>query len=791
VQDCLYQYDFFPFYVCTIALLLLPRLALLLPGLALVLLAYTVETAVSGLHPERVDYAADFVVNLAYLVAVTIAAYGAERRERAQFADVVRTQQASRAVAEGGVLVRAILASALPAPLVAAAGVVEHRSGRATIGIAEIADYDAWCTGHLFIDVVHMLHLLLVSHDALVDRSDAVDRVMAYGDTYVVASGLLAPHAEHRAAVLDYAGAQRGHAARMQADGSVDYALRIAVVTGPAAGTTVGAELLRYVVLGPAVDRARELLRECGPQAILTDDMGVADDGSAIGKPPTIRQQTASQVDHASEYDVAASGSDVDPIGSDGSELAFSKLWLTFEVAEMQARHVARRSTGDLNAIVTAVVTSAYVLVVALEQASPTERKQHEQQPAGLALLAVAFVLSWAHTAALHRFNGLDSTRNLPILADAAGVAVTFLCLSIGLILLNCVWAEPTTGYLITAMVRRIDGVQWMKQSAIFFATAAIPALVWFFALAPYPALASPQLPTIIVTLPVAVLYRYVVCRSGCQQFAIAEVAGRCLEAAKRLDDHMTSLLGGLTPLHAAPHIELTVAPLARPRYVSHWQSLTVLQVALQFAADTAVAAVAAAWGHVTNATAVATTSHLLSAVEATGDAFLIAGAFGDASDEQNVAAARSARRLLRAFAGLLDETCAFTAVATAGSAYDCLLGAGCLAFRLAGPAVRENNAILRAAPRPANAAVNVAFASESFRRQERNFVPLTVARDGALSTTLLPGSEQSSAAASPLPRDAPGAFPAAEWRARFAEPGRWRVHGLGSALVSVIHFGE
>jgi hypothetical protein len=768
-----------------------PRATVFVPCAALVLLTYTVETIASQMYPEPVDHVADFVINIGYFVALTIAAYGAERRERAQFADVVRTQEVSRAVAEGGVRVRAILASALPAPLVAAAGVVEHRSDCATIGIAAIADYDAWCTHHQPIDVVYMLHLLILSHDTAVERFDAVDRVMAYGDTYVVASGLLAPHAEHRAEVLECAGVQRQLARAMMGD-FVDYSLRNAVVTGPAVGTTVGAELLRYVVLGPAVDRARAMLLECAPWDIVTTDMGT--DGISSGNnegSDTDPTPTGSVVEHPSAV-VARSAS------SDSTDLAFSKLWLTFQVADVQAAHLAGRSTGFLSAIVTAVVTSAYVLVVALEQASPTERKQHEQQPAGLALLAVAFVLSWAHAAASHRFSG---ARKLPIWLDAGGVAVTFLCLTIGLILLNCVWASPKTGYIIVAMVRRVHGVQWLLQSALFFATAGIPVMVWFFALAPYPALASPQLLTRAFTPPFVVMYHYFVCRSECEQFSIAEVAGRCLAAAQRLDDHMTSLLGGLAPQHAAPHIAPSVVAFAAPQYVSHWQSLTVLQLALHFAADAVVAAVAEAWAHITHATAT-TTGGLMSVVQATGDSFLVAGTFTPrASDAQNVAAARSAMRVLRTIAELLDGTCAFTAVATAGTAYDCLVGAGCLAFRLAGPAVRENNAILRAAPRPANAAVNVAFASESFRRQERNFVLPTAAGDAhGLSTTLLPQAGTGAATRSsttPLigslmpdrSRDVAELAQPGEWRARFAEPVRWRIHGVGSALVSLAHF--
>jgi hypothetical protein len=124
---------------------------------------------------------------------------------------------------------------------------------------------------------------------------------------------------------------------------------------------------------------------------------------------------------------------------------------------------------------------------------------------------------------------------------------------------------------------------------------------------------------------------------------------------------------------------------------------------------------------------------------------------------------------------------CGFTAVATAGCAVSTLLGASLLSFRLFGGAVRESNALLAAAPRPLDDKHRcVAFAADSFCRQERNFEREGShdVVDASMSQTVLPLTRHE-----PVPSNEVDVVSVIEDTA-FGKAALWRVRGVGSAAV-------
>jgi hypothetical protein len=197
-----------------------------------------------------------------------------------------------------------------------------------------------------------------------------------------------------------------------------------------------------------------------------------------------------------------------------------------------------------------------------------------------------------------------------------------------------------------------------------------------------------------------------------------------------------------------------------------------------------------------------ATKNGLLEMVQATGDTFMLAGAFSQQSDDAlRLKAALGMLRFLHDLRRELAGLCSYTAVATAGPAYGALLGASLLTFRLFGAAVREGDAMLAAAP-IALPGVSVAFATEGFRRQARNYIAPRV-RAGvagsnggmsvALKSTVL--DESMAGGVSPTPPSAaqaeinrPGGTESdVEQGSTFSAPMQWRVRGVGVAMISII----
>jgi hypothetical protein len=285
-------------------------------------------------------------------------------------------------------------------------------------------------------------------------------------------------------------------------------------------------------------------------------------------------------------------------------------------------------------------------------------------------------------------------------------------------------------------------------------------------------------------------VYRYVSVRGECEQFAAGMVAARGLAAAKARTALLGRLLTGVLPPHVASRVELAARrPTAAlfPDAFRRWNNLSVMQVALRFGAvDFDV--MSAAWR-----TIVGATHHLgaglIEVGQATGDAFLVAGPFVDDADEACcVAAARCYMLLFAALRRDLGGLCGFTAVATAGSAAEALLGSSLLTYRLVGPTIREAEALIDAAPLPLDPAASVAFVTEGFRRQESNYGSATIKAVATLDAsmsfavksalTVLTEKRPEEDAASPEPGVA---------RACFGTPLLWRVRGVGATVVSAV----
>jgi hypothetical protein len=261
-------------------------------------------------------------------------------------------------------------------------------------------------------------------------------------------------------------------------------------------------------------------------------------------------------------------------------------------------------------------------------------------------------------------------------------------------------------------------------------------------------------------------------------------MAARAVAVEKARAELQRAMLAGVLPPHAVPFAELTGD--GERKYTRSWDGLSVLQVRMHTAAQTAATAfdfspVAAAWRDIA-ATVNCVGEGMLEMVQATGDAFLVAGPFVEgATDEHKHAAAQCTVRLLCELHALLQGKCTFTAVATAGSAYGALLGASLLTFRLFGAAVRESNALLAEVPRPIGLPRDIALAAESFRRQEGNYgVAPPSGRFFGMSYGLGPGA--SAAQIFDATISAPRSV------GTYGARSQWRVKGLGATAVSLIN---
>jgi hypothetical protein len=748
--------------------LMAPRLTYVVPVNCAITATYLFGVALSYLHFEPIDYVADGAVAVGYMVALNIAAWTKEARERTFFLVIVTLQQANAAIDKQREATRVVLAAALPAPLLndgaLSATRVSHHSTHATVAVTDIHSFSAWTTWHLEVDVVHILHALMAAYDKVVEDHCGVERAMTYGDSYVVCSGLLEPHREHADAVMQCAIELR--TAARSVSGMLEFSqfsTRTSIFTGELRGTSIGSVSRRYAVMGPAFDSAVDRIGLC--------DRGNIEVGAFDVPESAVRDGTGDSRSTRSECSVIEAP-------SKGASTAggpdFSPLWLAFpqdvDAPELPAVLVAE-------AIVPCVVITAFLLTIIVEHASPDPQRHHSNQPLGLGLLFAGFATAWVNVGAL-----VVSQGKLPVAAATALKVVPPALTGYGLVLLQCYFAQARSGFVITlGFLCRFDiAVPWLLQLFFVFVSTVVPAIIFTAQLDGGDVVQSIQT---FVVIPIAlVVHRYFTVRADCEHVVASDVAAdnvvRAGEQARALD----TLLAGLLP----PHMLLSFAPVAGaartgPRQVQPWPSLSVLQVRLHGCGHD----VQDAWECV-GRTVSKTGGKLLELVQASGDTLLVGGPFVVGADEaQHVAAARQVLVFLHELAASLDSAiCTFTAVATSGTAYGALLGAGNVTYRVFGAAVRENDAMMAAAPRPIGRPRNIAFASESFRRQERNFSlqnPSTLV-EAAMSTALaVSRSSNGFLDSSTTAADGRAAKP-------FGAVMLWRAVGLGTASVAVVN---
>jgi hypothetical protein len=734
--------------------------------------------ALVGYYPDPLDYVIDAVTGLGYFVAFGIAAYAIEKRERAHFMAIVETLRADAANTRAAELTRATLEAALPAPLLTDGAVkTRHHSRDSTVGIADIYSFAQWSTGHMIVDVVQILHHLTMKYDAFLDNADGVERAMTYGDSYVVCSGLLEPCVEHADFVVRFASVQLLTARGLAQHGELrGFAIRVGVSSGELMGATVGEASLRYVVVGPALDACHIALAQCGPNALVVADG--ASKGPSVGESDGHRSI------------VHRKGAVDDAEGAYG----LSPCRLAFVDTDLQGAMDENRPADPANALYFAVVVSAVLAGVVIEQALDDPRRRHERHPAGLALLVTALVAAWAHYAVLRGGVYLRGPEfQLPLAAETAAVLGIMAIYSAAIYLVNCYFAEPTSGMFLTYTIRRLPGYRWYTQAAVIGVLLFACVWTWMLTLNP-----DFQIATTIGTFgaypALFVTYRYFTERGACEQFKAVVVAVERRAANERQNAALELQLLGVMPRSMLPYVDTSllrvdggVRHIDVDEFVRDAGTVTVLQAALRFP-GTGFESMSGAW-RIIGAAVRDVGGDMLEMVQTTGDAFTVAGRLnvvaGSETDEMNVAAARCAMRLLGALRRALTGTASFTAVATSGSACAALMGASQITFRLFGPAVRECDALLGAAPLPLNPAASVAFVSDGFRRQERNFVTTHVKdnADAAMSVALrsathAPSGNQTLTEATES---------VVGGRAAFGEPMLWRVRGVGTVGVSAV----
>jgi hypothetical protein len=568
------------------------------------------------------------------------------------------------------------------------------------------------------------------------------------------------------------------------------FAMRVAVNTGDLIGAAVGAYTLRYVVTGPAWDGAKVLLASCAPNVIVVGaDESVAEPYFA-----------SPDVSNAAAYG-AASGAHAGA----AVDYTWSPLWLKFHDAEVQRRMDAAARDTVVNALVSAVAIAGVACGMLVELAASDDRQHHTSRPVGLGVLYFSLALALAHVAVLGAFPA-QSEHLVAFNITSALVCLAALIASLAVIECQFAWASGLH-VLTVCGLRPLNGVSWIAQAALLL-TAMVPALYWDLTRNKF--LTIGRLFTTVVVVPVVLTgYRYTVVRTALQQFAAREIAEASLVAASAQSDAMEGLLEGLLPRHIplservhARGVAVSQTVPDEPHYVCQWRGMTILQIHVTFTGRDGFTAVAAAWGKIE--AAVRTECSLLELVQATGDEFLIAGPFLSLpDDDSSVSAARGAMQILQSIAEALGPTFNVTAVASAGSTYGTLVGAALLTYRLFGAAIRENDAIMAAAPRMSASSpvgrvadgrrANMVFlASQAFVRQERNFVlphaaPAVV--DGGLSAVVAPETSTAlvvtesprdpASLGSPHNRDA--------GRIVFCAPMLWRVRALGVAEVSTV----
>jgi hypothetical protein len=742
---------------------------------------------------EAIDYVVALVMLLAFMAAVTAEAVASERNQRQHFEDYVALLVAQEATELAAEVTEEILNAAMPPELrraVDQVGTVAHSSSAAALGMCDIYDFAQWSCGHLVLDVVDALHCLLTCVDVGCETFDVVP-AMTYGDCCVVCANLILPvedGAERVAALCRHL---------VERVGERGMQLRAVAVVGGLRGSVAGTEVKRYVVWGPAMAKAEALLQTMlHPQFLGVYHCEGEQGGVAVAvrhKSPASRYTASRGLDARSDatperphQPSADTARQVAPSANSGETAderdAYSAVLLRFAAAETRRLHEAYLAKQDaaaahLMALIPLAVFGGFVVVVLLERASPDPRRHHDDA-VPLAMLAVSvlvfaaiFVLRW-HASPLH-FG-----------ATYAATAVTLLVALASLHMLDCVFASPRISMMsLLALPPLFARLPWMLQWLVQLVCVVLPVLAFTLNQQAHGVGDS------IFAVLVFCVVRYVTARGACVQFVTAQHAAAHAAAAVAHSERNEELVLGLIPLHAVPHRPRAVVDrpggFAAPTYVAQWQSVSVVAVAVTGVPQSG----AGAWNDIAAAVHAAIGDDmLLETVLSAGDRFSLAGPFqprvgGAELDTMLQRTAWVVVELLRSLADVIAGAGgSFTAVATAGYACGSLVGASLLTFRLFGPAVRECDALLAAAP---TAPFGVAFAADSFRQQHNNHgVPQLALTDGAaMSQAVVARGDTASAATAA----ATLASHASHDEQSFGERVRWRVRGVGVVAVSIV----
>jgi class 3 adenylate cyclase len=757
------------------SILLAPRLPFAAGVNGFIVVVAIVADIFGSTHYTAVDYTIAVLLYVAWAAALTLVAHGTETTARSHFAHVLALHHAEATLVTSNVNVEIILGASLPAqlldPTVVRLADMTHESGDATVGITDIHGFAQWSTGVLIVTVVKVLHGLLTLSDMGLREHRDVERVVTYGDSYVVCANLLSPVTDHAVAVLEFAKWQSQRLCAFADHLESPFALRQSVCTGALCGGVAGRSSLHYVLAGNAMDQAeRELLLcDAGQRSVPSPQGSVLAAGGGAG------QQRDGEVP---AWRRSA------PPGVLQSENPYGlSIWLTFHSAVAQQLMCDVTTQNDAvartTAAVPAIVVTAYVAVLSIEFASDDPRRHHDRAVMPFTLLIVALVLFYFNLGARLR------ATPLPVALTTVAVVSAFLATGVALVFVDCVFVKPKLGYIIMAGLPHARRLPLVAQIILLAIMGVLPVSYYRLVTSPYDSHGAGSVIVVIAVSLAMFAFRYVTVKAEATSIQARLVAATAVVDSTQRVGEQSAMLVGLIPPHALAFVPRSfVADLPDPTFHQMFDGLSVLQLQLAFdflqPDASAMENINAVWCDVA-ATLDAVADGLLEVVQTSGDRFLVAGPFEhERSDVLSHRAAQLVVTLLRQFAQVWSGRCGFTAVATAGSAFSTLLGASLLSFRLFGAAVRESDALLAAAPRPVDDKhCCVAFAADSFCRQERNFErpAQRVVGDASMSQAVLPEADKPS----------PTSDANCTESTAFGDASQWRARGVGSAAVRCI----
>jgi hypothetical protein len=613
-----------------------------------------------------------------------------------------------------------------------------------------------------------------------------VVRIMTYGDSFVACAGLLSPREDHAAVVADFARWQSSTAKLARQRLPVNpFHLRVSVCSGPLGGGVVGGAELRYVIAGPPFDLALENLHRVEPGCVVVDcvlaEPQIGSDAAGEKRPAAADGSSALPEDDSSAI-VAAGGAR--SVASEPAATAeFSLVWLSFtDDGVADKKRAADRLNDTASRAVAAFfcfLTGAYFLAALVEFAHDDPARRPTWLP--VALLGLAAGLSAAYLRL--RF----AAGSTPPAVSIAFLVAAYALLEVGVVLLGSLVVRTNLGISVAvALVPMFLPLPWLAQAALQVVLVVVPIVVLH-------AVTVSRVVLSFLLAIVVVARRYASVKGVCLGIAAKHLAGEAMRAAQASSDHHDKLLYGLLPEHTLPFVDVVndVVVVESGDYAGAqwWNDLSILQLRFR-ASGAGVTELQDVWARLTAVldAAVGASGGRVSAVETRADSIVVAGPFlKDATDEVLGAAAQQVYALVRSIATALRGAAAFTAVLTAGSGFDALVGASCLSYRLVGPAMRESHALLEAAPETLRHDGMVVCAAESFRRMHYNTRHRVARPSGGLQPAMSVAVLNESGTNHAFGESTSAAIGGSEDVASFGQSALWRVAGIGVVTVATV----